>query len=460
MAIEIRFYSFNKNPNSTKLPKGSGTAFPCNLIEPTSISAPDIALTVNAKPTVYNYAYIAEFNRYYFVNDWTYSGGRWVASLNVDTLASFKSYIGASRQYVLRSAARYDGNIIDTLYPSKNNVSTALRASSDVGGENPFTSNLAEGRFVVGIVNSDSSAIGCVSYYVFTSAQFRALCNALMGSPEWMYEGVEEIGVELTKILFNPFQYIASCMWLPVTSIGTSGAAGSIPYGWWSLPVSAARLSGDSRLASAVFSIPKHPQNARGAYLNKSPFSRYTLSWPCFGQFPLDADVVGSANTLHAQCFIDPVSGRGTLNVFTNTNANLLTTQTQVGVPIQLAQMASDYIGAAGSITSAVSNAFKLDIGGMFQNIGDAVSNAMPQLSTMGSNGGTGAYLFPPTLDAVFYPLVDDDNEHRGRPLMQDVVLSSLPGYNICADAELEAPCTSTELDTIKNYLNGGFYYE
>lgn len=462
MAIEIKFYTFNKNPNSTKRPSGSGKTFSCNLIEPTSLTAPDIALTVDANPVAYNYAHIPAFSRYYFVNDWTYSNGRWIASLNVDTLASFKSYIGNQRQYVIRSSAKYDGDIIDTYYPAKSNVSTSFTSSPDYGegASNPFTSNYAEGRFIVGIVNSDSGAIGCVSYYAFTNAQFRTFCNALMGGDVGYFEGIEEISEELTKVIFNPFQYVASCIWLPVKSIGTAGTIGNLPYGWWSMPVSASRISGEPRLASASFNVPKHPQNARGAYLNRAPFSRYMLTWPCFGQFPLDADIVGSANTIQAQCFIDPVSGRGTLNIFTDGGTSLLTTQTQVGVPIQIAQMASDYIGAAGSIASTIANAASFDIGGVFSSIGNAVNSYMPQLSTMGTNGGAGAYLFPPTLDSVFYPVADDDNEHRGRPLMQDVVLSTIPGYIVCADAELEAPCTAHELDTIKNHLNGGFYYE
>lgn len=462
MAIEIKFYTFNKNPNSTKQPFEDGKSFFCNLIEPTSLISPDIALTVETNPAIYNYAYIPEFSRYYFVNDWVYSNGRWIASLNVDVLASFKNFIGEQRQYVVRSSARYDGNIVDTFYPTKSNVAISSVSSPDYGegADNPFTSNYAEGRFVVGIVNSDSSAIGCVSYYAFTSSQFRAFCNALMGTTAWMYEGIEEISEELTKVIFNPFQYVASCIWLPVKSIGTTGSVNAIPYGWWSMSVPASRISGEPRLASASFNVPKHPQSSRGNYLNRSPFSKYLLSWPCFGQFPLDADIVGNANNVQVQCFIDPVSGRGTLNIFTDGGASLLTTQTQVGVPIQIAQMASDYIGAAGSIATAVSNIASFDIGGVFNSIGNAVASAMPQLSTMGTNGGSGAFLFPPILDCVFYPVVDDDNERRGRPLMQDVVLSTIPGFIMCADSELEAPCTANELNNIKNYLNGGFYYE
>lgn len=459
MAIDVNFYTFYKKPNSTKQPDGTGVTYKCNLIEPTSFTSPDIALVVPARPTDFNYAYIPEFSRYYFIQDWAYSAGLWRASLTVDVLASYREHIGSQRQYVLRSAARSDGKIIDTMYPTKNSPSNVFTYSTDAGGDNPFKSNFSEGVYIVGIINSDSGAIGCVSYYVFNNSQFRAFCNTLMGTSGWMYNGIEEIGEELTRVLFNPFQYVASCIWLPVSSVATGGSVGAIPYGWWTLSVGASRFGGDSKVAAATFTIPKHPQNGRGAYLNGAPFSRYMLSWPCFGQFALDPDILGVSSTLYAQCFIDPVSGMGTLNIMTE-KASLITTQTQVGVPIQIAQMAANYGGTAGSVISAFTNGIIGNIGGALSSIGDAVSNAMPQLTTMGKNGGAGAYMFPPVLNSTFYSVVDDDVEHLGRPLCQDVTPSSIPGYMLCADVEIEIPGTKPEMENIVSLMESGFYYE
>lgn len=459
MAIDVNFYTFYKKPNSTKQPGGTGTTYKCNLIEPTSFTAPDIALVVPARPTAFNYAYIPEFSRYYFIQDWAYSAGLWRASLSVDVLASYKDSIGNQKQYVLRSAAKSDGKIVDTMYPTKNSPTTVSTASESIGGENPFVSKFSEGVYVVGIINSDSGAIGCVSYYVFSNSQFRNFCNVLMGTVDWAYAGIEEIGEELTKVLFNPFQYVASCIWLPVSSVAKGGSVDSIPYGWWTLPVEASRFGGDSKLAPANFTIPKHPQSARGAYLNGAPFSRYMLTWPCFGQFALDPDIMGVSSTLHAQCFIDPVSGMGTLNVGAD-KGHLITTQTQVGVPIQIAQMAVNYGGTAISAINAVTNAVTGNIAGALSSIGDAVSSAMPQLTTMGKNGGSGAYLFPPVLNSTFYSVVDDDVEHLGRPLCQDVVPSTIPGYMLCADVEIEIAGTKPEMENIVSIMESGFYYE
>ena len=379
--------------------------------------------------------------------------------LNVDVLASFKSEIGASRQYVVRSAHNFDGNIIDTLYPTKNSASvvSSVGGSIESGDSNPFTDSLTDGIYVAGIINGDSSAVGCVSYYAFTNSQFRALCNKLMGTGDWMYSGIEEISEELTKVIFNPFQYVASCMWLPIR--GVSGIATTVKYGWWDLGVSAVRISGTLSGGGIAFDVPKHPQASRGSYLNGSPFTRHFIDWPCFGRISLDSNILKNFNGVVVDYTVDPISGIGTIRIAPGAHP-IYTQQTQIGVPIQIAQMASDYIGAATSLAQSANNLANLDIGGFFDSIGDAVKSAIPALSTSSKNGSFSAYRFPPVLVTEFYSVVDDDVVHRGRPLMQDVVLNTIPGYILCSDAELECSCTANELQSIKNYLNGGFYYE
>lgn len=456
MAINVDFYTFSKKSDSTKLPSSNPETFPCNLMEPTSVTAPNITLIYQGNPTKYNYAFISDFGRFYFVNDWTHISGRWTATLSVDVLASWKAYIGEAEEYVLRSAAEYDENIVDTLYPSKTDVVTEVSVSASEENLNPFVSKFEDGRFIVGIVNSDNSAIGTVSYYSFTNSQFRSFCNALMSDATWFLDGITEIGDELAKCLFNPFQYIASCMWFPTRFAGTG--VSEIHYGWWRMPCSATRLTSTLSNPGVVFNIPDHPQIERGAYLNKSVFSRYTLTWPVFGTFPLPAELVGGEKVT-CQCYVDAISGSGTLVAFTN-GATLFSTQVSVGVPIQISQMSQNVYGTATSAISAVSSVLKGNIGGMFNSIGDAVSNALPQLSTKGSNGSGSAFMFNPSVECEFFKIADEDLEHRGRPLMQKRKIKNLPGYILCSDADIEIPCTNVELNEIVNKMNGGFYYE
>ena len=447
--IDITFYKFNKNENSTKVVNVEGVTFKCALIEPTDIINPRIALN-HANPTAYNYARIAIFNRYYFVNNWTWSGGRWVALLNVDVLASFKVEIGRQRQYVVRSADQYDGRVVDTLYPTFNKPDVVVRR-----GDNPYLTNGS--CYVVGVVNR-SGDVGATSYYTFTEESFRAFCNSLMGQSSWMYGDIEEISEDLMKAFVNPFQYVVSCTWFPDSSF--IGAATNVEYGWYSLSSTANKLSNTVIGRTTSIDIPKHPQSDRGVYLNGAPFSSYRLVWPCYGVFPLDANVLANYDSLVVSSRVDATSGVGILTVYPTGGdivTPLLTTQTKIGVPVQLAQVMQSPLSLA---TTPIATAIGEKLGGFAGNIGDGVALASTKLQISGTNGSRASFADEPKLVCEFYNVADDDVTHRGRPLMADVVINTLSGYILCSDAELECSCTANELQTIKSYLNGGFYYE
>lgn len=74
--------------NLTSMNVFSGT-----LREETSIISPVVLMELE-NPSSYNYAYIPEFGRYYFINDIvSVRKGLWRISMQVDVLESFKNYI-------------------------------------------------------------------------------------------------------------------------------------------------------------------------------------------------------------------------------------------------------------------------------------------------------------------------------------------------------------------------------
>ena len=123
--MNVTFYNFSKRRNSTKRPSG-GTSYTCLLKEDTSTARPSIAIKWNGSssaPAGFNYCYIPDFGRYYWVNSWTYSERQWIAACSVDVLATYKTEIGGSSKYVLRAASDYDPEVIDTLYTPNLTVS-------------------------------------------------------------------------------------------------------------------------------------------------------------------------------------------------------------------------------------------------------------------------------------------------------------------------------------------------
>ena len=74
--------------NLTSMNVFSGT-----LREETSVTAPVVLMELE-NPSGYNYAYIPEFRRYYFIRDMvSVRKGLWRVSMQVDVLESFKNYI-------------------------------------------------------------------------------------------------------------------------------------------------------------------------------------------------------------------------------------------------------------------------------------------------------------------------------------------------------------------------------
>ena len=101
-------------------PSGSGKSYSCAVKTGSSIISPVIEISDNSLPS-YNYAYISNFKRYYFITNIVYDRGIWVLSLTVDVMATYRPGIGNTSSFVLRSSRRSQPALIDTLYPVTGN---------------------------------------------------------------------------------------------------------------------------------------------------------------------------------------------------------------------------------------------------------------------------------------------------------------------------------------------------
>ena len=467
--LSVTLYEFKKRENSTKRPDSSATQRTHNAVlkTPTSLLRPEISFDFGLKgnPSFYNYAYISGLgNRYYFIRDWTVSEGHiWTAHMEVDVLASWKASIGASTQYVTRSSFSSDGSIVDGLYPAKGDVT--LRAESTSIW--PTVTAISGGSYVVGIVNNSADAIGAVAYYVFSESKFRAFMAYLMGDVSWTGQ-IDDISVDLLKVLFNPMQYITSVMWYPDNAPAGEKVT-SIPFGWWNLPVSAAKLKTSGVLPSAAnITIPKHPQAAmRGKYLNAAPFSQYTFDSRVWGIIPIDTTSIINEEALSMSYTVDYTTGIADMYLKAGLSDYAIAVRRgQYGVPVQIAQIGQNYLNMAlTSVNGAANVANKLfnPVGAITAGanmIGDMINASMPEFATSGSNGTVANFTSAPTLYAKFLPVVSDDNDDRGRPYCKKVQLSTVPGYQVIADPDLSIAGTSEENREIKNYLAGGYFYE
>ena len=488
--IDVTFYSFEKHSNSTKQPSG-GTTYNCTLIQPCGVMSPQIQLEIGqTNPVDYNYAYIPDFKRYYFIRDWSWDRGIWTATMAVDVLASFKEDIGNSSQYVLRAAAESNGFITDTVYPG---TATFTKQVTQLSGM-PFWKDLVNGECVLGVVGAGASgmAMGAATYYAMSPPAFAMFAEQLFGEDNWLeLEGdpitfrwpqvrgdaqsftttLEEVNIPVNfpmlKTMFNPAQYITSCMWFPFVPAEGS-AASEIALGWWKVPAGVVSVSPTYEQTYTV-SIPAHPQLARGYYLHMPPYSRYTLFFPPFGTIPLDGSYFVQDTVLTCTVRVDMISGGGILELSVPSAGIIYRASAQIGVPVSTGQIASAglagaLVGGVSTVAGVVGSALTGNVGQAIMNgvsgVGDTANGLMPQVTVRGANGSKAEYGTTPFLLSEFMQVVDNDLEHLGAPLCAVRQLSSLPGYQMIARPEIDSTCTAAENDQITEFLRGGYYYE
>lgn len=490
MGFTVNFYNFGKRDNSTKRPNGGGTAIVCDLKEESSIVTPTLLIHGFNNPQAYNYAYIPIYNRYYFISEWMYMLGSWECSLYTDVLATYKEYIGNSTQYVLRASAEFDGQITDDLYPT-----VSIDESSMVQLGAPLAGNLSTGTYVIGVINKHGG-FGAVEYFALSASEFSDVCAFMFAAnPSW-YDlasvvkstpaDVTEIALpkEVMKSLVNPMQYVTSCMFFPDAANVPTGGTKNIWFGWWNSGVSGHVLGSSGRSHKDIdYAIPTHPQaNARGTYLNLSPYTRVMINAALFGYFPIDttffADTLAGTLTIG----IDAITGEGTLFVRNDEGHIISVHRAQVGVPIRLAQITRDYLQTAanvvntaatatGSIAGTIGNILGGNIAGAVEEaatgtgqvangIVSSVKSAMPTLTASGSGGSLFELNRGWTITAQHFLLADEDNANLGRPLAKKRKISDVAGYLMIRDPDIETNGIGTETATIRRYMAGGFFYE
>ena len=475
--MNITFYTFVKRENSTAQP-GSGVTsktYDCKLKENTSIIEPSILIVMEATQTYtdllkYNYAYIADFGRYYFVrNVISVSNVMVEFILEVDALASYKTEIGNANEYVLRSASSYDGDIVDNLYPTKGIIHRYAKMSTGI----PFDIN--DIGYVIGSINNETTnKFGAVQYYLTNSTNLGALMEYLLGVNLDSSTDLESLIVNLSveiqngiaKALSNPTQYLVDSYAIPYASKLDIDNSASIKTGYWITPASGSPLLSNFSIDidSGTIDLGEHPQAAtRGNYLNGAPYTRHWLCLGPFGIYPLDANQFINVHQVEYH-----VSGDQFGNVRCDIScqgARVDRLFANVKCPFPLAQVSIDAMGALQNAISAAAQvqSYYDDDGsqeGVANGIISFARSLLPQVQRSGAQG---------TMSGIFgnfiavtecYDVVDDDLAQRGRPLCKKVQISSLSGYILVSDPDIAIPGTAEENTRIKSYMANGFFYE
>ena len=468
MAFPVSLWKINKKENSTYRPTGSATTYQCVSNADFDILNPDIPLNIGLteNPTAWNYAYIAAFNRYYFITDWRVQNGMWWCSLKCDVLASWRDEIGGQELYVDRSAAEFDGNIVDTTYPATADFSvTSVPFTLTDADQHAWKTNgsYADGTFIMGVIGKG----GAVNFWAFPYTHYLNFMKAVFNYDYGFAD-------EQVKAVFNPIQYITSVIWVPFVYAGTGTV--NVDFGWWTIGGQNAGAyalgAGAVHTFDVTVNLPKHPQQTRGAWLNGSQFTRYKLKLPCYGMLDVQGFDMVDATSITISVDLDLSTGKAIAYVKPNTvNVNTQVVEFQAGVNVQVSQITSNTwsgllnaahqtgnVGAA--IANSVAGAWNTVAGGIGSFLGISEMPFTDKVSTAGTTGSMAATLIDGALIGVFQMLAEENLPDRGRPLCKRRTVGNLTGFMQISDADISIPCTLSELAQIRGYMNGGFFYE
>lgn len=455
----ITLYNFTKKTNSTKQPTGTGTDFSCDIKTMSSLMSPVVELASGTSLVGFNYAYISEFNRYYFINDVTWNAGLWILSLKCDVLATYKSDIGDTTMYMLRASSNTDGYIQDNYWQMRCNSSL-----SKIAIKENYASNFGNGYFVLNVLG-DGNVPGIDSFQM-TPAQFRSFINALYATANGYAWGDFTQGA--INSLFNPEEKIVSCYWFP-ESFHTSGTA-NICLGLWSSGVTAGKIDVGQYFSGTSVTVPKHPKaSSYGQYCNLAPYTEHTVSVGMGNTVKIDASkLIGVTNAVVAW-FLDPFTGQAIIRGQTAdvgvTTQELFRMTVPWGVAINLAVGKNNMEGLLTSVISSVAGMMTgepltalgsaLGLGSSFINsLTGSVSNATSQAGVIHHQQGIYWH-------SRFFDIAARDVANFGAPCCKNLKPSAINGYMVAGKGDIDIPnATGAEREAISGFLTTGFYYE
>lgn len=468
--MDILLYKASKKPKSTARPSG-GSRVSGEIKHDCSIINPTFRFSANLRSdlTKYNMLYAEDFNRYYYISNWAYVAGFWEADCSCDVLASFRQVIGSTSMFCMRAANRYDGRVMDNLYPTFHASTVDTTAPSPWGQAD---------RFILGVIGpADTSQAGSVTYYCMGAHDLKNFMKYVLGQNRLVDDGTFNWGNLSSAIraaILNPIEYIVSCTYVPFQPSPLGALVQAIPYGWWSSSVSNTNLLNETmthNMPDITINIPHHPQMAsKGVFVQNAPYSRFELQVNPFGVIPLDGSLIQDADHLRISIKVDLVTGMGIMEVFTvflDTTERFLTRVTaQVGVPVQLSQESAN-LSSIMDIGSNVAQGAIQGGGvgaaiGAVSSVGSVSDLVTPTLTSTGSNGSRAGLSGLIRLHSTFYTIAAGDDANQGRPLLEVLTPSSIGGYMqfFNGTVPLSSGMTAQERDEINAFMESGFYYE
>lgn len=448
--MQIQLWSgFTKKKDSTKRPSGVPHVVDVSLKRETSMTNPTFIMTIDNE--VYNYVWVPDWGRYYFINDIVYGNSNLCElRCTLDILATYKDDI-----------SNYMGFVERTSHPSWYNTDINDNAISveDVveymDSESTYC-NISNGLlYIVRIIGRGTT--NGIGTFVMNRSQMQKIFSSLWGDVD-SGSVTGDIIDFLQLYISNPSQYIVGCYSSPIgASVYANNTSNETVFlGGHETDLKLDRINNGQVIVESNLTLRK-PASLYSDFRKTDPtFSQYTIYIPTIGTFPLSADIMDSTLTMDISA--DLISG----DLFFKLKAN--------GHPVATYNSScysSMSIGTLNSANGVVAGTMQAGVSLLTANpvglIQGAQSAFSPTPSVIGSQGGTGCVSLANEIvisclqkrSAEFPTMV------YGRPCCRNMALNQLSGHYIkCANSSIDIAGTESDKNAVNSYLDSGFYLE
>lgn len=488
MSITVSFTSLSKKENSTRQ-LAMSTTHDCVFKNGCSMLSPTLLLELNLE-SFPNYTQFKIGDRYYSITDiQSVRDNLFEISGKVDVLATYKSQILASTQYVCYSSVSGGAWLADTRIPVLKNAITSAIQTANL--DYPDTT----GSYILSVLGE--SGVDC----------FRVERSGLQSIIEDLQQWQDDIKDDIIDMINNeidPMLAIAkantetgflgnkysvavdcirSCHWVPFSSVVVGGIQEEIYLGNYPTGVNGYKITVPYTSGNIGMSIPWHFSDWRRTVCEQA-----YLYLPFVGMIALSTDEIANDSSLLIKYSVTSTDGQVCYEI--QAGDKVIGTyggNCSMSIPIGINQKASlgDIAttianGFSKTVSSGISGAGALATGNVPKAVSDITNAAFSEISTIyntinttlsttpttiggiGGGAGTGLDLLAKCF-TVSHPTVINPPAMQatmGVPTMQPLQLSSCSGYCQCANAHVEIAGTSSERNMLDYYLNNGFYIE
>lgn len=124
--MQIILYKYSGDNRVINKTLTNSLTLPCDIITPLNVLSPNVIILTGANRFDYNYAYIPQLHRYYFISNYTLQAGNQIElDLNVDIYHTAKEVFENSESVILRCNEPSD--YVDSKFPVEQEYFTESR---------------------------------------------------------------------------------------------------------------------------------------------------------------------------------------------------------------------------------------------------------------------------------------------------------------------------------------------